>query len=136
MIPIADLQIGNRVLYNGMEAIVYSIRGPYPDVSERFNNKATVDLILGGLIDATEDEIYPIVLTPELLTEKLGFEEQNNGVFTNGEYKSGNVMLGIVTGSDNQYQLCYCGKWSDKIVKSLHQLQNIFSAIEYKDLLP
>lgn len=136
MIPIADLQIGNRVLYNGVEAIVYSIRGPYPDVCERFNNKPTVDLYLGGFITATDDEIYPIALTGELLVDSLKFEEENNVVFSNGEYKRGNIILGIVVGADNQYQLCYCGKWSPKIVNSLHQLQNVFSAIEYKDLLP
>jgi hypothetical protein len=67
MIPIAELQIGNSVLYNGMEAIVYSIRGPYPDVSERFNNKATVDLILEGIITVTEDELEPILLNEDIL---------------------------------------------------------------------
>ena len=62
-------------MYNGMEAIVYSIRGPYPDVSERFNNKATVDLILGGFIVATEDELEPIVLTEDILVNNCGFSK-------------------------------------------------------------
>ena len=129
MIPIADLQIGNRVLYNGMEAIVYSIRGPYPDVSERFNNKPTVDLILGGLINATEDELEPIVLTEEIIL-KCGFEKQMTWTFR--------IHL-----DGNNYLVYYLGekgwsinnkKYSEFTCKYFHELQQLYSILTKKEL--
>jgi len=144
MIPIADLQIGNRVLYNGMEAIVYSIRGPYPDVSERFNNKPTVDLILGGMISATEDELEPIVLIEEILL-KCGFNKDCDSYW-----------IGY---NDLRYYVMYRGwaqDWSFHLeymdspfyeddgkkyaiafdFKYFHELQNLFKLIIKKDIIP
>jgi hypothetical protein len=132
MIPIADLQIGNRVLYNGMEAIVYSIRGPYPDVSERFNNKATVDLYLGGLITATEDEIYPIILSRDILVENLKFKQQGeSNSFINGEVK-------LVLEDDNWKDVCFdlYIRVYIKCLSTMHELQNTYKTLFNDDLLP
>jgi len=136
MIPIADLQIGNRVLYNGMEAIVYSIRGPYPDVSERFNNKPTVDLILGGMISATEDELEPILLTEDILVNKIGFDKVTEG---DGEYYGLDYQLQVNEDVFISYSDDFsCGLWGSKDrmgefgvlpkwekIKNFHGLQNM-----------
>lgn len=146
MIPIADLQIGNRVLYNGMEAIVYSIRGPYPDVSERFNNKATVDLILGGLIVATEDELEPIVLTEDILVKKLGFEKviEESEEFYGVEYElqinedvfisySDDFSCALYASNKRKHDIGVLPKWEN--VKYIHGLQNMVSILTKQDLL-
>ncbi len=128
MIPITELQIGNRVLYNGMEAVVYSIRGPYPDVSERFNNKPTVDLILDGIITATEDEIEPIFLTKEVF-DRLNFEYNFGAYWFEGvdfqDFKSNNEWV--------------CFPLFDAIdaplIASLHELQNIILFLRKKHIV-
>jgi hypothetical protein len=129
MIPIAELQIGNKVLYNGMEAIVYSIRGPYPDVSEKFNNKATVDLYLGGLITATEEELEPILLIKEVF-DKLNFEYECGSFWFDGvDFEQ--------LDSESEW-ICY--PMEDTIgcpvISSLHQLQNIIYFIRKKQIIP
>ena len=60
MIKIEDLRIGQDVRYNGIVCKVYSINGPKPDKSERFDNMPTVELFDGaGLITALEEDIFP-----------------------------------------------------------------------------
>lgn len=147
MIPIADLQIGNRVLYNGMEAIVYSIRGPYPDVSEKFNNKATVDLILGGLIVATEDELEPIVLTEDILVNNCGFSKviEESEEYYGVEYDlqisedvlisySSDFSCGLYASVERKYEFGVLPVWEN--IKYLHGLQNMVSILTKQDLLP
>jgi len=148
MIPIAELQIGNRVLYNGMEAIVYSIRGPYPDVSERFNNNATVDLVLGGIITVTKGELDPILLNEEILLE-FGFEKYTwcDACFI--KTKHGDLMIRFFIDKvllfftnisyDSQGMKFkdkrYVGNTnSTQNIKYLHQLQNIYFALTGKKL--
>ncbi len=146
MIPIAELQIGNRVLYNGMEAIVYSIRGPYPDVSERFNNKATVDLVLGGLITATEDEIEPVLLTEEILL-RFGFKKvtQESDEFYDVEYQmqlnddvfvsySDDFSCGLWSCKERMEEIGVLPEW--KNTKKVHGLQNMASILANKELQP
>lgn len=146
MIPIADLQIGNRVLYNGMEAIVYSIRGPYPDVSERFNNKATVDLVLGGLIVATEDELEPIVLTEDILVNNCGFSKviEESEEYYGVEYDlqisedvlisySSDFSCGLYASVERKYEFGVLPVWEN--IKYLHGLQNMVSILTKQDLL-
>ncbi len=147
MIPIADLQIGNRILYNGMEAIVYSIRGAYPSVDPKFNNKATVDLILGGLIVATEDELEPIVLTEDILVKKLGFEKviEESEEFYGVEYElqinedvfisySDDFSCGLYASVERKYEFGVLPVWEN--IKYLHGLQNMVSILTKQDLLP
>lgn len=141
MIPIRDLQIGNRVLYNGMEAIVYSIRGAYPSVDPKFNNKASVDLILGGLITATEEEIDPIVLTDEVM-QKCGFKKFSHILNENNKASDSyyNLNLEILW-----FPFCYirginfpfiplAGK--DIKTQYLHELQNLCKSLTKQDLIP
>jgi len=144
MIPITELQIGNRVLYNGMEAIVYSIRGPYPDVSERFNNKPTIDLVLGGLIVATEDELEPIALDENILL-KLGFNKfiEESEEYYGVEYHlqvdedvlisySDDFSCGLWSSKDRMEEIGVLPKW-DK-VKYVHGLQNLVQSLTGKEL--
>ena len=144
MIPIAELQIGNRVLYNGMEAIVYSIRGPYPDVSERFNNKPTIDLVLGGLIVATEDELEPIALDENILL-KLGFNkfiEESEDYYVI-EYNlqvdedvfisySDDFSCGLWNSKDRMNDMGVIPNWNK--VKYVHGLQNLVQSSTGKKL--
>ena len=129
MIPIRELQIGNLVLYNGLEAIVYSITGAYPSKVERFNNKPTVDLVLGGLITATEDELEPIILTKEIFDKLDNFEYKYNAYWFEGvdfqDFKSNNEWV--------------CFPLFDAIdaplISSLHELQNIILFLRKKQIL-
>jgi hypothetical protein len=134
MIPIAELQIGNRVLYNGMEAIVYSIRGPYPDVSERFNNKATVDLYLGGLITATEEDLEPILLTEEVIEnipklEKIG---ELNAFNDGGLFK---IQLEDDDWNDPAFDVYWNGTYLN-CIGFVHELQNTYKTLNREYLLP
>lgn len=71
-IKLSKLRIGNYVRYNEMIVPIYSIRSPYPS-EDRFNNKPTVDLVCGGIITATLDEISGIELSDEILFD-FGFD--------------------------------------------------------------
>ena len=70
---VQELRIENYVKYNGSIVSVYAISNPTPNKDKHFDNKARVTLWCNGLIDATIDEIEPILITEELLL-KNGFE--------------------------------------------------------------
>lgn len=72
-----NLMIGDYVLYNGVPMKIYAISLPMPDSNEHFNNKERVTLWSNGLIDATTDDIEPIIITEEMLI-KNGFEKTNS----------------------------------------------------------
>jgi len=74
MINPLELRLGNYVLYNGQTAIVSGINSPAPRKDKNFDGKYVIELVLGGLIDCTPEELEPIPLTEEILL-KLGFEK-------------------------------------------------------------
>lgn len=133
MISIVDLQIGNRVLYNSMDAIVYGICGPYPNKDGSFNNKATIDLILGGMITATEDELEPIVLTKNILIDVLKFEQigEDNSFSDGGLVK---IVLEDDNWDDIAFDVYFNGTYFN-CISYVHELQNIYKVINNEDLI-
>ncbi len=135
MIHSSLLRIGNIVQFVGGNGQPY-----FGEVIAIDNLKITLDNILfegvsqaTSIVDYSQDEVFGVPLTEEILLA-CGFEKCSNGVFNTGEYKLWNIILGLVAGGNNQYQLCFCGKWTQKIFNSLHEIQNVFHAIELRDI--
>lgn len=128
MIPIRELQIGNRVLYNGYEAIVYSINGPYPNNDERFNNKPTIDLALGGMITATEEELEPIILTKEIF-DKLNFEDKLGAYWFEG------IDFQYLKSNEGWVCMPIWDAIDAPLISSLHELQNIIYFLRKKEIV-
>lgn len=75
------------------------------------------------------EDADPIPLTEEILL-KCGFERID--IFA--EYRKGNIILGLVIGDENQYQLMINGFCTSVILNYLHELQNVYKIFEKQEL--
>lgn len=111
---VAELQVGDLVMYNGCVCRVYGLMMPVPRDDSRLDGKAVITLSYDGLIDATEDEVSPIGLTEENL--KLNgidmdtFVDLTKPLFTMG-INAGNthVVKRFSTVNEIQRALKLCG---------------------------
>ncbi len=128
MINPLELRLGNYVLYNGQVAIVSGINSPAPRKDKRFDGKYVIELVLGGLIDCTPEELEPIALTEELLL-KLGFiiEDQKYEYFSHQDIPGiFQLFDGVAEYSIDSNDVCW--------VNNLHQLQNLIFSISNVEL--
>lgn len=88
------------------------------------------------------NEVYPIYLSPEILTECCGFHKDNYGVFEfvrdNKEYKSGCKILFWTKKVEGKWDFCMGDDLSNLIevssIKYLHQLQNLHIIVTEAEL--
>jgi hypothetical protein len=119
-----ELRLGNRVIYNGYEAVVCGIQSPATLEDKRYSDKYLVEIYLGGgITTVTIDEIEPIPLTGEIL-EKFGFKKLDKYTFNKGGWFVYNRKRGFVTGSKNR----------ELKLDSVHELQNWWFTNNKEDL--
>lgn len=121
MVNPLELRLGNYVLYNGQVAIVSGISSPAPRKDKNFDGKYVVELVLGGLIDCTPEELEPVILTEEILL-KCGFEKIGRQYLTRGDIRFKIVDNGDLSCIDYKH------------INYLHQLQNLVFAIDNIEL--
>ena len=124
------LPVGSIVEYNyknelgKMPVVVYGIHPPTPQKDTRLDGKWLVDIWVDGTTYITTpiDDISPIPLTPEILTEWCSFKKVEEN-----QYRLGFKLL---VNRD--------GKWfdygSNVQIDYLHELQLLFAA--HKTVLP
>ncbi len=130
------LPVGSIVEYDyknelgKMPVVVYGIHPPTPQKEPRLDGKWLVDIWVDGTTYITTpiDDISPIPLTPEILTEWCGFED-TNGYLYKRDINSQTILnwdeetgLYLVDDEDNDL------KEFDGI-QFLHQLQHLYSAL-------
>jgi len=139
------LPVGSIVEYNyknelgKMPVVVYGIHPPTPQKDTRLDGKWLVDIWVDGTTYITTpiDDISPISLTPEILTEWCGFEKiigtEDEFIFKDEEsrtileltefYKQGGrgVFYSNYPNLDAHTCIAY--------VEFLHQLQHLYSAL-------
>lgn len=135
---INELRVGNYVNYNGLNLEVYSFENKYPRSEKRYDNTILVDLLFDGFITAILHEVKGIPLTEEILLN-YGFEKINH-ICGYSFYSFNRKSLKDI----NAYMPLYiylnpnCAKIADFTVKQnveyVHQLQNLFFAINGKEL--
>lgn len=135
---INELRVGNYVNYNGLNLEVYSFENRYPRSEKRYDNTVLVDLLFDGFITAILHEVKGIPLTEEILLN-CGFEKIN--------HISGYIFYSF----DRNYKRekfaympldVYLNPNYAKIanftvrnnIEYVHQLQNLFFAINGKEL--
>lgn len=135
---INELRVGNYVNYNGLNLEVYSFENKYPRSEKRYDNTILVDLLFDGFITAILHEVKGIPLTEEILLN-CGFEKINHICgysfysFNRKSLKDKNAYMPLYI-----YLNPNCAKIADFTVKQnveyVHQLQNLFFAINGKEL--
>ena len=120
-----NLMIGDYVLYNGIPMKVYAISIPMPDSNEHFNNKERVTLWCNGLIDATTDDIEPIIITEEMLRANGFKEREQKHCYVKGKLYVkwlDKISMVVVDRVVTQSQLTYIPKY----IYTWHTLQHVF----------
>lgn len=131
MINPLELRLGNHVLYNGQIAVVSGINSPAPRKDKNFDGKYVIEIVLGGLIDCTPEELEPIILTESLLLD-FGFEKTEKMYSTWFNHYYWHIVRG-----DIRFDLVDNGDLSCvdyKHIVYLHQLQNLIFSIDNTEL--
>lgn len=143
-----ELRIFNIILYNGGFNIITGILPPYPNKSERFNGKYTIEINPPDTFNVPIDEIEPAPLTPEIVSKIKGFkverekEEYNpqfnlrtkTATYSNWDWieESGGFEINITTNSNNDN--VNIGTRYKASVKYVHELQNLYYALTGEEL--
>lgn len=120
MIDVKELRIGNWVMNQSGNFKNIPVREPCQINMDDF---AWVDLYL------------PIPLTEEILL-KCGFDKHpiEFEFLTEPIWKNKFIELWEVGGDPNQYQVAIIGKMIPMIIRSVHQLQNLYYCLTGKEL--
>lgn len=135
---INELRVGNYVSYNGFNLKVYSFENKYPRSEKRYDNVVLVDLLFDGFITEILHEVKGIPLTEEILLN-CGFEKINHICgysfysFDRKSLKDTNAYmpLDIYLNPNHAKIANFTVKQN---VEYVHQLQNLFFAINGKEL--
>ena len=135
---INELRVGNYVNYNGLNLEVYSFENRYPRSEKRYDNTVLVDLLFDGFITAILHEVKGIPLTEEILLN-CGFEKINhiNGYSFysfNRNYKREKFAYMPLDVYLNPNYAKIANFTVQQNVEYVHQLQNLFYAINGKEL--
>lgn len=128
-----DLMIGDYVLYNGIPMKVYAISMPMPNSNEHFDNKERVTLWCNGLIDATTDDIEPIIITEDMLKANGFKEREEKHCYVKGKLYIkwlDKISMVLIDGVIIQSQLNYISKH----IYSWHKLQHLFKTLTDENL--
>lgn len=122
-----ELRVGNYVLYNGSSGRVYSIVGPHPYKDKKLDGKVIIELSIGGLLDATENEVEFIDTNDDILINHLGFDSNtcvlklDDNLFF-GKDTAGNIRLG------------YADEWISRSLNYIHEIQNMYFSLKHEEL--
>lgn len=135
---INELRVGNYVNYNGLNLEVYSFENRYPRSEKRYDNTVLLDLLFDGFITAILHEVKGIPLTEEILLN-CGFEKINHisgYIFYSFDrnYKREKFAYMPLDVYLNPNYAKIANFTVQQNVEYVHQLQNLFFAINGKEL--
>lgn len=135
---INELRVGNYVNYNGLNLEVYSFENRYPRSEKRYDNTVLVDLLFDGFITAILHEVKGIPLTEEILLN-CGFEKINHisgYIFYSfgRNYKREKFAYMPLDVYLNPNYAKIANFTVRNNIEYVHQLQNLFFAINGKEL--
>jgi len=117
-----ELRIGNLLNYQASMSVK---QGMVTSISK---NKISIDDSFA--IKLNSQFIYPIVLTEVMLID-LGFKKECQ---MDDTFILGHIGMAVVAGDSNQFQLAIKGKCIIRIIKFLHELQNVWQALTGEEL--
>ena len=140
------LPVGSIVEYDyknelgKMPVVVYGIHPPTPQKEPRLDGKWLVDIWVDGTTYTTTpiDDISPIPLTPEILTEWCGFEKESDMSEKDATWTIKYVgftcvhderdEIGIFANGGNSFTVLF-NEQTLTVITHLHQLQHLYSAL-------